>query len=236
MIEKGQDIICNTGNALTVPSPGSYDLRNEPDRRSGRYRALVIPFEVTDIEHLLRLHQLQPHHRQVAPQILHFNIQADLANAIRHYLTPSSDDHLIRHRLLELLLILLRQDERLMTYSLCQPSWSQKVRSIFATDLAKKWEIVEVCQRLAISESTLRRNLKREQTGFRDLLVEQRLSAALMLLLQTSQSITQIAYDCGYLSVSRFSSNFSKRFGLPPTELRISLNESEQKMTVCEQS
>lgn len=41
---------CEAGNAITVPAPASYDLRNEPDARGGRYRALIIPFEHDDLE------------------------------------------------------------------------------------------------------------------------------------------------------------------------------------------
>ena len=117
-----------------------------------------------------------------------------------------------------------------------QKSWSQRVRAILATDLARSWEINELCARLATTESTLRRNLKRENTGFRELLSDLRLSTALMQLLQTSRPVYQVAYDCGYQSVSRFSSNFHKRFGVPPRQFRESMDESEQSLDVSEHS
>ena len=53
-----------------------------------------------------------------------------------------------------------------------------------------------------------------------------------MQLLQTSSPVYQIAYDCGYQSVSRFTSNFRKRFGLPPTAIRASMEETGHMLAV----
>ena len=235
MFEHGRKVVCEAGSALCVPSPESFDLRNEPDPQSGGYRALVIPFQLSDLEKLSQMHGMTPIGTERFPYILHFHHNPVLLDAVEHYLSTDAESHLLNHRLLELLLILVEQDERLLNYTLSRENWSQKVRAVLATDLSHKWEIGEVCRRLATSESTLRRHLKSEQTGFRDLLSEQRLTTALMQLLQTSLPVTRIAYDCGYQSVSRFSNNFSKRFGLPPSEFRSSVNESEHTLTVSEQ-
>ena len=224
MFEKGREIICNTGYALTVPAPESYDLRNEPDPQTGRYRALVIPFESSDLERLQQMHRLTRQGAEDLPRILSFDQSSVLTTALEHYLRNDNNEYLLNHRLLEVLLILTQQDRRLLAYTLSTVSWSQRVRAALAVDLSKKWEINEVCRQLATSESALRRHLKSEQTGFRDLLSEQRLTMALTQLLQTSSPVTKIAYDCGYQSVSRFSSNFRKRFGLPPAAFRESLN------------
>ncbi|MCU7935250.1 MAG: helix-turn-helix transcriptional regulator [Candidatus Thiodiazotropha sp. (ex Dulcina madagascariensis)] len=235
MFENGRKIVCDAGGVLCVPSPRSYDLRNEPDPNTGRYRALVIPFQRPHLERLCQAHDLAGHRPEEVPCILHFKNNPLSIAAIEHYLTSGTDNYLLDHRLLEVLLILVREDNRLLAYVFAAKDWSQRVRAVLATDLSRKWEIAEICHRLATSESTLRRHLKREQTGFRDLLSEQRLTSALMQLLQTSLPVTRIAYDCGYQSVSRFSSNFSKRFGLPPSAFRDALNESEHTLTVSGQ-
>jgi AraC-like DNA-binding protein len=234
LYEKGREIACRAGEVLTLPSPASFDLRNEPDRRSGRYRCLVIPFRYSDLEALGKIHDIAKSSADRFPAILHFRQHEQMLSALQHYLSTDSQDALLNHRLLELLLILVQQDSRLLNYTLCQESWSQKVRAILATDLSKKWEIAEICQQLATSESTLRRHLKNEQSGFRELLSEQRLTTALTQLLQTSLPVTQIAYECGYQSVSRFSNNFSKRFGASPSEFRNIVNETEHSLTVSE--
>ncbi len=155
-----------------------------------------------------------------------------LTASIRHYLESPDEPRLFDHRLIEILLVLVEKDARLMSYLLNTQSWSQKVRAILSSDLAHEWELNEVCQRLATSESTLRRQLQTEGTGFRELLYELRLGTALIQLLQTSAPVYQIAYACGYQSVSRFTSNFRKRFGLPPTEFRQSAAAKEQLLAV----
>ncbi|MES9939448.1 MAG: helix-turn-helix transcriptional regulator [Candidatus Thiodiazotropha sp. 6PLUC7] len=236
MFNQGMEIVCDAGEVLTLPSPASFDLRNEPDPQTGRYRTLVLPFKQSDLESVHKIHEFSQPTSDRFPEILKFEHNDLLLRALQHYLSSDSEDYLLNHRLLELLLILAKEDSRLLNYSLSQESWSQKVRAFLATDLSKKWEISEICQRLAISESTLRRNLKNEQTGFRELLIEQRLSTALMLLLQTSLPITQIAFECGYQSASRFSNNFNKRFGLSPSEFRSNVNENEHDLTVSEHS
>lgn len=228
-------VACAANSAIVAPGPASFDIRNEPDRHGGAYRALVIPFDNELLERLAQAHDLQPGGQRRDIGVLHFRREETLLDSVRHYLAATGRGRLRAHRLMELLLLLVDQDARLLAYALNRDSWSQRVRAVLAADLARAWSLGEVCKRLATSESTLRRHLAREKTGFRELLHELRLTTALMRLLQTSQPVYRIAYDCGYQSVSRFSSNFHKRFGLPPRELRGSASESEQKLEVSGQ-
>lgn len=233
--DRRQPITCDAGGILAIPAPASFDIRNEPDRRGGGYRALVIPFEHELLERLVRAHDFQSVGRRRDVGMLAFERNQALLDSVRHYLTTAGRARLRTHRLMELLLLLADLNPKLLSFALHRDSWSQRVRAVLATDLAHDWSVNEVCKRLATSESTLRRHLTKEKTGFRELLHDLRLTTALMRLLQTSQPVYRIAYDCGYQSVSRFSSNFHKRFGLPPRALRESASESEQKMEVSGQ-
>lgn len=232
VFEKSCPMICEAGSAITIPAPGSFDLRNEPDADRGRYRALVIPFKSAHLERLRKAHDIDHVEHRDHIGVLHFGYDETLGASVKHYLQSPNEPRMVDHRLIEILLVLVGKDARLMSYVLNQESWSQKVRVILSADLAREWELADVCHRLATSESTLRRQLQREATGFRELLYELRLSTALMQLLQTSRPVYQVAYECGYQSVSRFTSNFRKRFGLSPTEFRASVDEREQVMTV----
>ncbi len=225
-------IICEAGGLFAVPAPSSFDLRNEPDARSQRYRALIIPFTHELLERLGRAHTIAHDGGKQEIGVLTFTLDGILTASIKHYLTSMGDERLRTHRLMEVLLLLVNQNPALLSFALNQGSWSQRVRAIVATDLAESWDINAVCRRLATSESALRRHLKQENTGFRELLQEMRLTTALLQLMQTAQPVYQIAYDCGYQSVSRFSSNFHKRFGLPPRAFRESLDEGEQNLAV----
>lgn len=234
LFEEQGPVVCEAGTAITVPAPGSFDLRNEPDARSGRYRALVVPFQNQHLERLRKAHDIGHIGQSDHIDMLTFECDEMVRACLRHYLQSPDEQSVMDHRLIEILLVLVQRDDRLMSYLLNRESWSQKVRSILSADLGHDWDLAEVCRRLATSESTLRRRLQGEGTGFRELLYELRLGTALMQLLQTGSPVYQIAYACGYQSVSRFTSNFRKRFGLSPTELRASMEETGQILDVAE--
>lgn len=215
---------CPTGSLLVVPGGTALDLRNEPDAATRRYRALILPFGSELLARMCRAHGIASARPGGRPQLLKFTCDPVLRDAVLHYLDSAADAKLVAHRLMEILLILAGREPRLAAYALDVRSWAQKVRTAIAADLARAWDLELLCRKLATSESTLRRNLKKEKTGFRELLQEQRLTSALMLLLQTSRPVSRIALDCGYQSASRFSSNFHKRFGVPPSRVQESVN------------
>ena len=231
MFPDGRSVAVEAGCLAAVPAPSSLDLRNEPDPVSKQYAALIIPFKVEHLERLMRSHNLLYEVKRDAAGVLKFEADATLHASIRHYLSTVGNARLLNHRLMEILLLLATKNPALLSYSLHRDSWSQRVRAVLATDLARAWDLNQVCARLATTESTLRRNLKREDASFRTLLQELRLSTALMQLLLTSAPIYSIAYDCGYQSVSRFTANFHKRFGVPPKQFRESASESERTLT-----
>lgn len=232
LVDKDCKVVCAAGETLAVPAPFSYDITNEPDPETKSYKALVIPFKVDLLDKLTKAHTIL-HEAYSAPVgILKFDPDESLDSAIEHYLSTLDDCKLLQHRLMEILLIMLSRNEKLLSFCVQRNCWSQRVRTVLSKDLAKPWDLSEVCHALATSESTLRRNLRKERTSFRDILFELRISSALMQLLQTSLPIYRIAYDCGYQSVSRFTFNFRKRFGIPPTQFRGSTNEQEQNLVV----
>ena len=225
-------ITCEAGTTITVPAPSYFSMRNEIDPHGHYYKALLIPFRDDDLERLRLAHRIEPAAERHEAGILKFEHDATLVEAVKHYLGSNGDPHLRDHRLLEILLILAKKNPRLLSYAFSGESWSRRVRTLLSADLARAWEIGEVCQRLGTSESALRRHLKGEKAGFRELLHELRLGTALTLLLQTSHPVYRIAYDCGYQSVPRFTSNFHKRFGLPPKALRTTVSETGKKLDV----
>lgn len=184
----------------------------------------------------MRSHNLLYEVKREASGVLKFEADETLHASIDHYLTTVGNPRLLNHRLMEILLLLASKNSAILSYSLEGESWAQRVRAVLAADLAYGWDLKQVCARLATTESTLRRNLKREGISFRALVQELRLTTALMQLLQTSTPIYRIAYDCGYQSVSRFSANFHKRFGVPPKQFRESVSESERSLTVSGKS
>lgn len=222
---------CVAGNLLAVPGPSSFDLRNEPDAKTKKYTALLIPFKAELLERLTRSHNLVHEVRREPVEAILFERDVTLHESIHHYLTTVGSAKLLNHRLMEILLILATRHPALLAFGLHRVQWGGRVRAVLAADLARTWVLAEVCKRLATTESTLRRHLKQEGTNFRELLHELRLASALTQLLQTSLPVYRIAYDCGYQSVSRFTSNFHKRFGVPPKQFRAQASETEQSVS-----
>ncbi|MBK9488320.1 MAG: helix-turn-helix transcriptional regulator [Haliscomenobacter sp.] len=73
-----------------------------------------------------------------------------------------------------------------------------------------------------LSEPHLRRKLK-ALTGMppQDYLLHFRLYKARLSLLQTEDSVTSIAFDCGFNDPAYFSRAFSKVYGASPLKYRI---------------
>lgn len=85
-------------------------------------------------------------------------------------------------------------------------------QSLNLTDMAARWYL---------SESAFSRVFKRETgTGFTEYVRNVRLEHAKEALLSTGKTITEIALDCGYSSISVFNKNFKQAFSVTPKEFR----------------
>lgn len=221
------------GGCLGVPAPSNFHMTNEPDPETGSYIALVFPFDLDDVAHVRTALMAQGKalpQGQNGQDIVTYAFDGDTLEALDHYLQSGMSDSAARvqHRKREILLILAERDPRILTLAGGVADWAQRLRTLFAKDPAHPWAMEEVCQRLAVTESTLRRSLRKEDTSFRDVLSAFRLSNALMSVLMSPAPIYQIAHDNGFQSVSRFTENFRKRFDATPSEVRSRLPESGQ--------
>lgn len=218
------------GGCLAIPAPSNYHMTNEPDPDSGQYLALVFPFDVDDLHHVRSA--LATGDKAVGHQtfndIVTYDFDDATLKALDHYLQSGVEDSPARvlHRKREILLILAERDPRILTLAAGMPDWTQRLRGLFTEDPAHAWSMEDICTRLAVTESTLRRNLRKEGASFREVLSEFRLSNALMDILMSPAPIYRIAHDNGFQSVSRFSENFRKRFGATPTDVRNRLPET----------
>jgi len=101
-----------------------------------------------------------------------------------------------------------------------EKSLSGDISQIISADLSKRWDSGLISKMIGMSESTLRRRLAAENVTISGVVSEVRMSAAMGLLQSTDMSITEIAYETGYLSPSRFTARFKSRFGFPPSHIR----------------
>ncbi|WP_404364412.1 AraC family transcriptional regulator [Marinobacter sp.] len=78
----------------------------------------------------------------------------------------------------------------------------------------------EAAEALGISERTLARRLREQETTFDDLLDEMRRDRALQAVADTRASLTEIAESLGFAEVSTFYRAFRRWTGLPPVRWR----------------
>jgi AraC-like DNA-binding protein len=199
------------------------DIGNRPDPASGRYAALALslgPWAVNAFrQHYAALAAQRP-----APGLPWQLCRQDdtLAATIRHAAAgldhPAISVRVAGHRCVEVLAALAERGLYLPPDD--DHGTAARVRALIAARPHVPWGAADMARTLGLSEATLRRRLAAENTSFRDIAAEVRLTHGLMLLQTTRAPILQIALDCGYESPSRFASRFRDRFGMSPSELR----------------
>jgi len=225
VLVEGEPTHFEAGSVIAL-RPTVLDMMNAIDIEGGSFVSLFIPVES---ELLDRFHTAINMH--LVPDSMdrdwkEFELDTCFIEIIRHFLAleqGSISEEISRHRLAEVLLYLLHKDSGLLSLLSPQNSWSKKVRMLLGTELSAPWQLKDVCKKLAVSESTLRRQLTEEGCGFRQILHELRLSTAFNYLLFGQQSIAEVAFNCGYASIPRFTENFKKQFGVTPGKLRSTL-------------
>ncbi len=100
------------------------------------------------------------------------------------------------------------------------PGLGARVRTLIGAAPGQPWTSAQAAGMLAMSESSLRRRLALEGSSFGALLIDARMSQALLLLQASERPIQHIAQEVGYDSASRFAIRFRARFGFAPAALR----------------
>ncbi len=215
-----QQFAAEPGQLLFINAGVTAAMRNEPDAQ-GIYAATCVAVAPD----LVRAHAQARGAVPAAPwqALAQPPASSPVGDAVRHAAAgmladPAVSDKLIRHRLAELLIAL--DDQGCWCRISTVATVAERVRAVLAEGPAQPWTAVSVAQRLHMSEATLRRALRAEATGFRDLLDEVRMSTALALVQGSPLSLQCVAAECGYRSPSRFAARFKQRFGVSPSELR----------------
>jgi AraC-like DNA-binding protein len=210
------------GELLLLPGGCTVEVGNHPSHGNQPYLGLAMGFAPECIELYRRSYGAQtpddtrPQWKAPAPGDMVFAMAQWVEWCMHHPIDPT----LIRHRQVEMLMLLARAGIAGNLLLDHKAGWHDRVAQLLSLDPARDWSAGEICRRLGIGESTLRRRLNEEGTGFRQLLEESRMVAALALLQETYWPVGQVAEAVGYTSHSRFSERFKRRFGISPAELK----------------
>jgi len=105
----------------------------------------------------------------------------------------------------------------------------QKVITYLNSNYQKEIRLLDVANYVNMSEVSFSRFMKK-RTGknYIDYLNDLRLGIASRILIDTSKTIAEISFECGYNNLSNFNRIFKKRKGLTPKEFR----ENYSKMRI----
>lgn len=218
----GLPLRCPAGECLCLPACESYEMENLPDTQ-GLYQAEIFVAPRAWLERFLQQYRHRlPTDWNASP---HFACPADLADELNELIHLQAADSPLADLRLEhawqgVLLRLAEQGLGAPLFNLQPLTLTQRIQTLLQFDLARPWQVQDLTERLGISESTLRRGLRQENTGFSELVSELRLHAAFTRVMTGSDPLLGIALDCGFQSASRFSQNFRQRFGMSPSALR----------------
>jgi AraC-like DNA-binding protein len=211
----GGHILAGKGEAVWL-SKGRYDVINEP-APGGAYEAFWLAWTPASLD---RRRTTAAQNSRSTPQAI--MLQPEMTDALqRAHLSigdPKLPDAIALHRMEEVLYWLGHLGIRIDHSS--DITLTDRVSTLIASDPGHPWTLQAVASRLIVSEATLRRTLSDKGTGFTELLIDARMSAALSLLQSTDYPVDRIALEVGYASPSRFSVRFRARFGFAPTAIR----------------
>ncbi|MFT3740952.1 MAG: AraC family transcriptional regulator [Breznakibacter sp.] len=104
----------------------------------------------------------------------------------------------------------------------------EKVYNFVKANFNKKIKLEEAAELLNMSVVSFTRLIK-QRTGksFVDFVNEMRLGYATRLLIETSKSVGEICFECGFNNVSNFNRIFKKKQGVTPSEFRNNFTGSK---------
>lgn len=230
---------CRPGQILLMPGNSVVYFENIPTGPQHQFLSLCTSFQPDTVEQFSQqykqiINNMPPHGTPLA--IATEELQLAMLQRVQWSQQRGVDPLLDEHRQQELLLLLTHGG---LGESLLLPqttSWQQRVCHLLSLDISHNWQLHQLSEKLAVSESTLRRHLRKESTSFRECLEETRLVSGLCLLQETNWPIGQVSETVGYQSQSRFGERFKRRFGMTPSELRHTragkMNVSGESVTV----
>ena len=97
----------------------------------------------------------------------------------------------------------------------------KRVLSVLDQQYKTPPSVEQLADAVGLSASRLA-HLFREEAGrsIQSYVVERRLLMAAMVIVQTDERISQIAYSVGFGDVSNFNHSFKRRFGMSPRQYR----------------
>jgi AraC-like DNA-binding protein len=237
VLHAGGHQVLGKGDMLVVPHGVPYDATASPDRRTGRYRAIVLQLHPEDGASLARRDPalcVSPSLGAFDPSRLHvLTADAVALQALLHFtrtlLISGVNEAILNHRLEDLLLSLSLQHVRERggarttnaadVRAIARGDLVLATRLLIRSDPEAEWPADDVARRLAVSGATLRRRLAAAGFTLRSIRTDERMALAAALLTAPGARVGDVALRCGYQSPSKFTAQYQRWFGVMPSSV-----------------
>jgi AraC-like DNA-binding protein len=215
---KNNEITCPSEHFVFLSDSPAINMRNIP--QDNAYFALLIEFNYEDFNGIPHDKNF-PNSNSMSDYFIG-EVTPVIKNCLQQFVesTRWAPETLWSLRKRELLVLLYHLGYRNLVSMMGKPKVSHQVHELCQESEFDKLTNEYICQQLAMSESTLRRKLKKEGTNIQAIKDRAKLGLGLHLLQTTTSPIGIIADKCGYHSQSRFTDRFKSLFGITPSELR----------------
>lgn len=151
---------------------------------------------------------------------------------IRHELEdPQEGFELIVVNLLENMLIELKRDlESKKQQTENDGSFILSLTNIINDDLARKWLVEDLAKKFGMGRTKFTNEVRR-LSGYppNSFIINLRLEHAKVMLEDEENTLSDIAYTCGFSSLQHFTSCFSQRTGITPAAFREGLKGNQKR-------
>ncbi|BCE03002.1 helix-turn-helix transcriptional regulator [Marinicellulosiphila megalodicopiae] len=210
---KQNELNCYSGQFVFLSDSPAINMRNIPENKE--YFALLIEFEYEDFQDI-------PNNQEPDMEYFVGDTNVELEQCLQQFVLCSTwaPDLIIHSRKKEILTMMHHMGYTQVISMMRKPRVSHKIHDLFIANEFQTITTDFICDQLNVSESTLRRKLKNENTSVSEIKDRAKMGLGLHLLQTTNIGIGLIAQQCGYQSQSRFTDRFKKHFSLTPSELR----------------
>lgn len=209
---------CYTNQFVFISGSNSIGMRNIPEDNS--YYAVLIEFEDDElplqesIDNTLNL------------DFFIGDVDNVLQDSIAQFMEISAiyPEDLLKSRRKEIIQLMIAQGFNELFSIKRTHKLTEMITEIMKRSDLYNINVQRISDQIGLSESTLHRKLKEENTSIKEIKDRVRMGSGLHLLQTTDLPVSVIADKCGYSTHSKFSLRFKKHFGITPADLKKTKN------------
>lgn len=232
IIAQEKDIEVDNTQVLLVKK-GIYKM-TEYLANDGTFEALVIYFNNTFIKQSTVLEIYNSEQSSCNIDIIVLNKNKIIDSFIKQYLSyiqeNENNQSILELKVTELTYLLSKQNPRAKQFFNSITQQDDNLKTIMENLYKENYSIEELAGFTNRSLSKFKRDFaKTFNCTPANWILKQRLTEAQSCLLTTDKSISEIAYQCGFSSLSQFDKSFRRYFGFTPSSFRSSIMDEIDK-------